>query len=113
MSNEEEVLGRNRGINAHTRIFYKFLKKNCILEKFLFNCKKQRLGAFNRSMQNVKKHDGNFLYFFNYDFITLSSAFSWRESVEGDKFWRDLEQKFFYFLSREKGTLRLIEEKNI
>lgn len=78
--------------NDNMRLFFAFLKRNNAYTKFIYNLKNEGYYPkhIRRYFEIQMKKD-------KYP-IAISNAFCWRETKEGDRYWRNLSKEWKYVL---------------
>ena len=72
------------------KLLYKFLKKNCCLQKYLKNVEQQGSPAY----EKYKKHK-DIIQLLIDGHCCLGALIVWVSTEEGDEFWSNMESKFF------------------
>ena len=86
------------------KYLYKFLRKRMLFDKYLKNCKDYRRVEYDGAMEKAKRKNNIMLFFCTYPYYSISSAFIWVSTDEGDLFWRKLSEEF----EREIQTIILL-----
>ena len=76
------------------KYLYKFLRKRMLFDKYLKNCKNYRGLEYDTAMDIAKRKNNIMLFFSIYPYYSISSAFIWASTDEGDLFWRKLSEEF-------------------
>ena len=76
------------------KYLYKFLRKRMLLDKYLKNCENYRGLEYNAAMEKAKRKNNIMLFFCTYPYYSISNAFTWASTDEGELFWRALYEEF-------------------
>lgn len=83
------------------KVLYKFLMKKCVLYKYLYNCQKAKPQEYEEQKNRAKNSKYGMIMFFDGTFDNICSSFVWINTKEGDAFWRELDNEYYHFLSKE------------
>ena len=76
------------------KYLYKFLRKRMLFDKYLKACKDYRRLEYDTAMDKAKRKNNIMLFFCTYPYYSISNAFIWASTDEGDLFWRMLSEEF-------------------
>lgn len=76
------------------KYLYKFLRKRILLDKYLKACEDYRGLEYYTLMDKAKRKNNIMLFFCSYPYYSISNAFIWASTDEGDLFWRMLSEEF-------------------
>ena len=76
------------------KYLYKFLRKRMLFDKYLKACQNYKRLEYDTAMDKAMQKNNIILFFCHYPYYSISSAFIWASTDEGDLFWRMLSEEF-------------------
>ena len=105
-SEREERLRKTRLLNA--KILYKYLKRNNCIADFATNVLEYENGMHNPRVKNLREFRKSNILNVLANIGTISQAFSWAGTHQGDAYWRRLDEEFWRFKMHTINSMRVL-----